>query len=73
VRQAWPRQGSEFIAEAGQGLATPARRRKRWQRDCTAYWVKNTQMIIFTATKHIQIHAFPSPRVGQDGIRSSFQ
>jgi hypothetical protein len=27
----------------------------------------------FYGNKHIQIHAFPTPRVSQDGIRSSFQ
>ncbi len=61
VRQAWPRQGSEFIAQAGQGLATLARRRKRWQRK--VYWVKNIQMILFTAINILNPYvSFPARR-----------
>src|ERR1700722_5869600 len=70
VRQAWPRQGGEFIARAGQGLATLARCRKRWQR--TVYWVKNIQMILFTAINIFKsCVSFPARRPGWNSFKLS--
>jgi hypothetical protein len=67
VGQAWPRQGGEFIA--GYPRKTP----EALATGLAVYWVKNTQMIPFTATNIFKSMGFPFPRVAQDGIRSSFQ
>ena len=67
MRQAWPRQGSELIARAG-----PRQHAGSADNGLYGELGKKYANDTFYGSKHIQNHAFLSPRVGQDGIRSAF-